>query len=111
MRRFNVTSSLAALSRMIAAGLLFAVAIALSVTPLLAQVDTGSITGTVTDPSGAVVGNAKVTLTNEGTGQSLTTTTGSDGLYNFTPLESAATPFRRPRQASRRRRNERSCER
>ena len=85
MRRFNVTSSLPALSPMIAAGLLFAVAIALSVTPMLAQVDTGSITGTVTDPSGAVVGNAKVTLTNEGTGQSLTTTTGSDGLYKFHP--------------------------
>jgi hypothetical protein len=87
MRGFNVTSSLPALSRMIAAGLLLAVAIALSVTPLSAQVDTGSITGTVTDPSGAVVGNAKVTLTNEGTGSSLTTTSGSDGLYNFTPVK------------------------
>ncbi len=33
-----------------------------------AQVDTGSILGTVTDPSGALIGNATVTLTNEGTG-------------------------------------------
>ena len=59
---------------------------AISVTSLRAQVDTGSITGTVTDPSGAVVSGAKVTLTNEGTGTSLSTTTGADGVYEFSPV-------------------------
>ena len=39
----------------------------LSPAPLHAQVDSGSILGTVTDASGAVIGNATVTLTNEGT--------------------------------------------
>ena len=54
--------------------------------PLHAQVDAGSILGTVTDPSGAVISGATVTLTNEGTGASLSTTTGSDGVYKFTPV-------------------------
>jgi len=62
------------------------VLLAFGVTPLMAQVDTGSITGTVSDSSGAVVSGAKVTLTNEGTGASLTTTTSADGGYKFTPL-------------------------
>ncbi len=53
---------------------------------LHAQVDTGSITGTVTDQSGAVINGAKVSLTNEGTGASLTTTTTSDGVYKFSPV-------------------------
>ena len=56
------------------------------VTALYAQVDTGSITGVVSDASGAVVAGAKVTLTNEGTGTSLTTTTGGDGVYKFSPV-------------------------
>lgn len=43
----------------------------------------GVVTGTITDPSGAVVPNVKVTLTNEGTNVSQTATTGSDGLYRF----------------------------
>src|SRR2546423_10740528 len=51
-----------------------------------AQVDTGSITGAVTDASGAVVSGAKVTLINEGTGASLSTTAGSDGGYKFSPV-------------------------
>ena len=54
--------------------------------PVYAQVDTGSIVGTVTDPSGAVVSGAKVTLTNLGTNASLTTTTQADGTYKFTPV-------------------------
>ena len=58
----------------------------LGVISLQAQVDTGSITGTVTDPSGAVVSGAKITLLNEGTGASLSTTTGGDGGYTFSPV-------------------------
>jgi hypothetical protein len=54
--------------------------------PLHAQVDTGSISGTISDASGAVVGAAKVTLNNEGTGASLSTTADSSGGYTFTPL-------------------------
>ncbi|HET6178541.1 MAG TPA: carboxypeptidase-like regulatory domain-containing protein, partial [Candidatus Sulfotelmatobacter sp.] len=58
----------------------------LGIKPLLAQVDTGSITGTVTDASGAVVSGAKITLTNEGTAANLATTSGSDGGYKFSPV-------------------------
>ncbi len=53
---------------------------------LYAQVDTGTILGTVKDQSGAVIPNAKVTLTNEGTTLSIVTTTGGDGTYVFTPI-------------------------
>ena len=63
-----------------------AICLFLSAVSLQAQVDTGSITGTVTDSSGAVVSGAKVTLTNEGTAASLAATTGSDGLYRFSPV-------------------------
>lgn len=66
--------------------IIFGVAV-LGLTVLNAQVDTGSITGTVADASGAVVSGAKVTLTNEGTGASVTTTTGSDGVYKFSPVK------------------------
>ncbi|PYQ39203.1 MAG: hypothetical protein DMG99_16780, partial [Acidobacteria bacterium] len=66
--------------------LVVAVSSVASILPLQAQVDTGSITGTVTDASGAVVNGAKVTLTNEGTGAALSLTTGSDGSYTFSPV-------------------------
>ncbi len=46
----------------------------------------GDVTGTVTDPSGAVVPNATVTLTNNGTGQKQTATTNSAGIYRFSLL-------------------------
>jgi hypothetical protein len=59
----------------------------LSAQPLQAQVDTGTILGTIADASGAPINGAKVTLTNEGTGASLSITTGADGGYKFTPLK------------------------
>src|SRR5947207_2376930 len=43
----------------------------------------GVITGTITDPTGAVVPNATVTINNVGTGISQNATTGSDGFYRF----------------------------
>ena len=46
----------------------------------LAQ-ETASITGTVTDPTGAVIPKASVTVTNEGTGVSHSAVTNSSGLY------------------------------
>src|SRR5712692_8966188 len=67
--------------------LAIAVSVMLFSAPLLhAQVDTGSISGTVTDASGAVIHDATVTLTNEGTNAKLTTTAGPDGGYKFTPV-------------------------
>ncbi len=52
-----------------------------------AQVDTGSIFGTIRDASGAIVPGARVTLTNEGTAQVLTTTSGASGEYTFSPVK------------------------
>ncbi|MCU1269571.1 MAG: Oar protein [Acidobacteriaceae bacterium] len=44
-------------------------------------ISTGSIQGTITDQSGAVVGDAKVTITNKGTGQTFSVTTTPSGAY------------------------------
>jgi outer membrane receptor for ferrienterochelin and colicin len=46
-----------------------------------AQVQNGQFTGTVTDPTGAAIANAKVTVTNPATDLNLTTTTNSSGNY------------------------------
>ncbi|MGH9545758.1 MAG: TonB-dependent receptor domain-containing protein [Terriglobales bacterium] len=46
----------------------------------------GSITGSVTDPSGAAIAAAQVTLTNLGTAEKQVQPTGSDGLYSFVNL-------------------------
>lgn len=50
---------------------------------LFAQSATQSIQGLVTDSTGAVVGGAKVMVTNEGTGVSQNVVTNSSGYYNF----------------------------
>jgi hypothetical protein len=51
-----------------------------------AQVDTGAILGTVRDTSQAVIPGVKVTLTNEATGISQSTTSSATGEYIFAPV-------------------------
>ncbi|MFZ1156605.1 MAG: carboxypeptidase regulatory-like domain-containing protein, partial [Candidatus Sulfotelmatobacter sp.] len=52
-------------------------------TLMLAQttISTGSIQGVVTDPTGAVVSGAKISISNKATGRVITTTTTSAGAY------------------------------
>ena len=52
----------------------------------LAQSETGSISGTVLDPTGATVPGAKVTIKNVGTNASRSLTTNADGIYTATNL-------------------------
>jgi hypothetical protein len=60
----------------------------LSLAVLVAQttLSTGSVVGTVTDPAGFVVADAKVVITNTATGQKLDLLTNSAGLYSSGPL-------------------------
>lgn len=48
--------------------------------------DTGTITGTVTDPTGAVIPHAAVTITNTGTGIVTNAKSGDDGLFTVPAL-------------------------
>ncbi|MDH3531026.1 MAG: carboxypeptidase-like regulatory domain-containing protein, partial [Acidobacteriota bacterium] len=52
-----------------------------------AQKNVGSIVGTVSDPSGALLPGAKVTITNNATGQAREVTTGPAGEFAVTNLE------------------------
>lgn len=56
-------------------------------TPSFAQIATGGVTGTVTDPTGAVVPGAKVTLRNTATSVTQTTQSTSTGTYSFTGVQ------------------------
>jgi hypothetical protein len=60
--------------------------VVLSAGPVLAQKITATIRGTVTDPSGAVIDGAKVTVTNEDTGLTRVSETNSEGIYSFAEL-------------------------
>ena len=57
--------------------------IALLATPLFAQLDQGTITGVVQDPSGAVIAHAAVTLTSVDQGFVVKATTDGAGIYTF----------------------------
>jgi len=65
---------------------LFVVLVAFVSLQAFAQTDTGTIVGTVTDPSGAVVTGAAITVTHTATGAKRTTTTSSTGTYTVTDL-------------------------
>ncbi|MEO8726159.1 MAG: carboxypeptidase regulatory-like domain-containing protein [Acidobacteriaceae bacterium] len=67
--------------------LTFAVLLLIGTALAFAQQETGTVSGTVTDPQGAVVPNAQITLTNVGTNQTRTTTTNANGLYSFSSLQ------------------------
>ena len=71
-----------------------------------AQIDRASISGTITDPSGAVVVGATVTATNTETGQVESVKTGADGAYTISLLhigsysvEASASGFRKALQS------------
>jgi hypothetical protein len=77
--------------RLFREGLAIAVAMsALLASPVSAQVDTGTIFGTVKDESGAVLPGASVVITHEGQGLTLTTVTREDGTFIFTPIRTGA---------------------
>ncbi len=76
-------------SYFIAGSILLFLVIGLGVSPVRAGAQTageGSIEGTVTDPVGAVVANAKVVATNNATGVTTEQTTTSQGVYDLTPI-------------------------
>ena len=62
------------------------------VIPAAGQTTFGSISGTVTDPTGAVIANAKVTVTNEGTGIERQADSAATGVFNVQNL--AVGPYR-----------------
>jgi hypothetical protein len=67
--------------------LLLAAFLALVVSvPAYAQKITGTIRGSVTDPTGAIIPGAKVTVKNEDTGLTRSGTTTSAGIYSFAEL-------------------------
>ena len=81
MKRTLVRSGLLSTCLMIPAGMTqFA-------TPAFAQVSTGSINGTVTDATGAVIPNAQIVLTNKATGDKRTITSNGSGNFTFAAVQ------------------------
>ena len=70
----------------VAALLVVCLSIMLAPSVMAQTSSTGALTGTVKDPSGAVIPNATVTATSLDTGAVRTSTTGSDGVYRFSLL-------------------------
>jgi hypothetical protein len=68
------------------AGALAVLSLVMVGTPALAQVDMGSIQGTVKDATGAVIPNVNLTLTEINKQVVRTTVSRADGTYTFTPL-------------------------
>jgi hypothetical protein len=58
----------------------------LTVTPLLAQLDRATLTGTITDPSGLPLSGAKLTATQQGTGLNRQAVVPDNGAYTLPAL-------------------------
>lgn len=67
--------------------LLALVLMALPARWMFGQADQGTITGVIQDPSGAVIGNAEVTLVNTDEGQVLHAKADGAGVYVFSPIK------------------------
>ncbi len=95
-------------SRVALGGLAFVLALLLAgpVTPAAAQILYGSIVGNVTDESGASVPGAEVTLTNNQTGTSRSTTTNESGGYNIPTVQNGEYTIRVAREGFRAASNE-----
>ncbi len=68
----------------------YAVVFLCLVSPVFGQTTFGSITGTVTDPTGAVIPGAAVSVTNAGTGIERKVTTSAGGVFNVPNLDIGA---------------------
>src|SRR2546422_11117396 len=73
-----------------AIGLLLIVLLAGSST-CFGQLDRASLSGVVSDPTGGVIPEAKVTVTHVDTAVSFSTNTNQSGVYNFSGLGSSET--------------------
>src|SRR5258705_10536409 len=85
MKRFSSFSTL--FSRSIKPIGLAVLLTCLSAVTAFSQATTGSLNGTVTDPSGAVVAGATLTLVNPGTGAERTATSSTEGTFEFQTLQ------------------------
>ena len=74
------------MQRFVRIGSILLFALVVSCAALLAQFDTGSITGLVKDPSGSAVPGATITLVDSATGINLGTKTNEAGVYEFPNL-------------------------
>ena len=82
MNGFQATSARLAMKTL---GTILALLV-LAVAPALAQINAGSMSGTVADSSGAVIPNAKITATEVKTGTVYNTTANSAGIYTLPAL-------------------------
>src|SRR5437899_12292351 len=85
MQRSQGVCELASLKSMLAGALLLLLVLGCA-TPASAQVNTATLSGTVSDPQGLPVKGAKVTLTNASTGAQRTADTYDFGRYNLVGL-------------------------
>src|ERR1051325_4978960 len=79
-RRKHMNHHPHSVKRLVIAIVVFALLCAI---PSMAQVVKGSISGTVTDPQGAVVAGATVKAINDATGATLSTTSDNSGSFHF----------------------------